>query len=190
MGKVMSEKKYKKYNIIYADPPWNYKVWSKKGAGRTASSHYNVMKIEDLKLMPISVIRDLNCALFMWATYPNLLDAIELGKAWGFIYKTVAFTWVKKNKIKDSYFTGMGYYTRANAEICLLFMKGMLKRVDKGVPQIIDAKIREHSRKPDEARDRIVRLFGDLPRIELFARETFSGWDVYGNETEKFNNEL
>jgi N6-adenosine-specific RNA methylase IME4 len=102
--------------------------------------------------------------------------------SWGFEYKTVAFTWVKKNKKSDSWFWGMGNWTRANAEVCLLATKGKPKRISAAVHSIISTPVRKHSQKPDEARDRIVQLLGDLPRIELFAREETAGWDVWGDE--------
>jgi len=127
----------------------------------------------------------------MWATFPCLREAFELAEAWGFTYKTVAFTWIKKNKSNDKLFVGMGYYTRANAEIVLLFTKGSpLKRLSRNVEQVLISKRGSHSKKPIEIRERIVRLFGDLPRVELFARDgggffsnrEFEGWDVFGNE--------
>ncbi len=105
-------------------------------------------------------------------------------KAWGFEYKTNAFTWVKKNKVADSLFWGMGRLTRSNAEVCLLAVKGKPKRVGMGVHSVIEAKIMKHSRKPQEARDRILKLCGDLPRLEMFAREVPKGWDIWGNEVE------
>jgi len=187
----------KKYQIIYADPPWQFKVWSKKGEGRSAEIYYKTQGIDYLKSINIDTIADKDCALFMWATFPCLKDAIQLGESWGFEYKTVAFTWVKKNKKSDSPFVGMGYYTRANAEIVLLFTKGKpLTRINKDVQQVIFedeviySEIGKHSQKPHEVRERIVRLFGDLPRIELFARSRegffpdyeYEGWDVYGNQ--------
>src|SRR5438105_945146 len=182
----------KKYQIIYADPPWQFKVWSKKGEGRSAEIYYKTQGIDYLKSINIDTIADKDCALFMWATFPCLKDAIQLGESWGFEYKTVAFTWVKKNKKSDSPFVGMGYYTRANAEIVLLFTKGKpLTRINKDVQQVIFedeviySEIGKHSQKPHEVRERIVRLFGDLPRIELFARSRegffpdyeYEGWD-------------
>lgn len=180
----------KKYNIIYADPAWTYRVWSKKGAGRTASAHYTVSSLDEMKELPIQNIYEDDSVLFMWATYPNLKEALELGEAWGFEYKTVAFTWIKRNKKSNGFFVGMGYYTRANAEICLLFTRGkVLPRQSKSVRQICSARIRNHSQKPDEIRGRIVALFGDLPRIELFARQSVPGWDTWGNEVTKFDNE-
>jgi len=173
----------KKYNIIYADPPWDYKVWSKKGKGRSAESHYNTMNKEDIQSLPIQTICKNDVVLFLWVTPPCLIEGIELIEKWGFIYKTIAFTWIKKNKVANSLFWGMGYYTRANAELCLLATKGnILKRKSRSVHQVIISRIREHSKKPDEARKNIVKLFGDLPRIELFARQKTEGWDVWGNE--------
>lgn len=131
----------------------------------------------------IDKISNENCVLFLWVTAPCLLEGLELINSWGFTYKTIGFTWIKTNKKNDSLFWGMGYYTRANTELCLLATKGKpLKRISKSVHQVVMSKIREHSRKPDEVRDRIVKLFDDLPRIELFARQQVDGWDCWGNE--------
>lgn len=174
----------KKYNIIYADPPWAYRTYSKKGQGRSAESHYPTMNIEDIKALPVGELADKDCALFLWITFPCLYEALEVLEAWGFSYKTVAFVWVKQNRKNDDLFTGMGYWTRANAEICILATKGHPRRVNAGVRQVILSHVEEHSKKPDEARDRIVQLMGDLPRIELFARQSPEGWDVWGNEVE------
>lgn len=178
----------KKYNIIYADPPWSYNVWSKPTKHkRSAESHYKTISLANIESMPINKIADENCILFLWVTAPCLIEGIELIKKWGFNYKTIGFTWIKENKKSDTLFWGMGYYTRANAELCLLATKGKtLPRKSHAVHQVIISKIREHSRKPDEARERIVELFGDLPRIELFARNESEGWDTFGNETNKF----
>lgn len=178
----------KKYQIIYCDPPWKYKLENLRGG---ANNHYKTEDLIDIKDLNIQDISEKNCCLLMWATYPQLVEALDLGKSWGFDYKTVAFTWVKKNTKSNSNFVGMGYYTRSNAEICLLFTKGNpLKRASKAVQQIIEHKIGKHSQKPHEARKRIVQLFGDIPRVELFARERegmfgmdeYEGWDVFGNE--------
>lgn len=180
----------KKYDVIYADPPWHFKVWSKKGAGRSAENHYLTQSGEFLKGMKIQTLCKPNCVLLMWATFPCLEQALELGKSWGFTYKTVAFTWVKANKSNDRIFAGMGYYTRANAEIVLLFTKGKpITRHAKDVPQVLISSRGKHSEKPDEIRKRIVRLFGEVDRLELFARQgssenIFEGWDVFGNEVD------
>ena len=172
----------KKYNIIYADPAWSYKVWSKKGQGRSAEHHYSTMNIDDIKNLPIQDIADDNCILFIWVTFPLLKDSFDVIESWGFTYKTVGFTWVKKNKKTDSWFWGMGHWTRANAELCLIATKGTIKRQSASVHQVIDTPIERHSKKPDIVRDKIVELVGDLPRIELFARQTAKGWDSWGNE--------
>ena len=172
----------KKYNVIYADPPWSYKVWSKKGAGRSAESHYPTMSIEAIKALPVSRIAAGDCALFLWATFPQLPEALRLIHAWGFRYKTVAFVWLKRNRKSPSWFYGMGYWTRSNAEICLLAVKGKPKRQNAGIHQLIVSPVEQHSKKPDIVRDKIVALAGDVPRIELFARQAAPGWDVWGNE--------
>ena len=173
----------KKYAVIYADPPWAYQVWSKKGKGRSAESHYPTMPKEDIQNLPVASICKQDSVLFLWVTAPCLIEGIELIKAWGFTYKTVAFTWVKQNKKSDSLFLGMGYYTRANAEYCLLATRGkVLERKSHSVSSAVLSHIERHSKKPDEVRERIVELFGDVPRIELFAREYANGWDCWGNE--------
>ena len=168
----------KKYQIIYADPPWQYKVWSKKGKGRSAESHYKTMKIDDIINLKyfIDSISDENCILFIWITYPCLKEALKVIDAWGFKYKTCGFTWIKRNKKSNSWFWGMGYWTRANSELCLIATKGNIKRISKSVHQIIDTPIEEHSKKPDIVREKIVELIGDLPRIELFARKKVDGF--------------
>tara|TARA_Y100001951_G_scaffold34559_1_gene27230 strand:- start:46 stop:591 length:546 start_codon:yes stop_codon:yes gene_type:complete len=171
-----------KYNIIYADPPYSFKSYSKKGESRSAKQHYSCMGFNDICNLPVNDIADLDCVLFLWVTDPFLEKSFELIKRWNFQFKTVAFTWVKTTKI-NNFFMGLGYWTRANPEMCLLATKGNPKRISKNVKQLIIDKRREHSRKPDCVRDRIIELCGDLPRIELFARPPFvKGWDHYGNE--------
>ena len=173
-----------KYDIIYADPPWRFNVWSRKtGLERSADSHYQTMTKADIENLPIPNITAKNAVLFLWVTYPCLEQGLELIKKWGFTYKTCAFSWVKLNKKSKTPFVGMGYYTRANNEICLLATKGKpLKRINRAVQQLVMTPIEEHSKKPGEVRERIVKLFGDLPRIELFARQYAEGWDCWGNE--------
>jgi N6-adenosine-specific RNA methylase IME4 len=172
-----------KYSIIYADPPWTY--MDKASAGnRGAFYKYDLMDDNDIYSIPVSEIADDDCILFIWATFPKIAEALETIKAWGFTYKTVAFTWVKTNKKSDSLFWGMGRWTRSNAEVCLLATKGKPKRINAGVHSVVMSPIGRHSAKPAEVRDRIVSLVGDLPRIELFARSASDGWDVWGNEIE------
>ena len=170
------------YSIIYADPPWNFKAWGKQGK-KAPQNHYVCMTDDDIYNLPVSSLAAENCALFMWATYPLLQEGLETIKRWGFTYRTVAFTWVKTTK-NEKYHMGLGYWTRANPEICLLATKGVIKRVNAGVRNLQIHQVREHSRKPDEVRSEIIKLMGDLPRIELFARQQISGWDVFGNEVE------
>lgn len=172
----------KKYQVIYADPPWAYRVWSKKASGRSAESHYPTMSMEEIENLPVWELADENCALFLWITFPLLKEIWRVVKAWGFTYKTVAFVWIKQNKKADSLFWGMGYWTRANAEICILATKGSPKRYSRRVHQVLITHIEEHSKKPEEARNRIEQLMGDVPRVELFARRETPGWDVWGNE--------
>lgn len=145
------------------------------------------MSKKEIQDLPVSDWCNDNAVLFLWVTYPCLEEGMELIKKWGFTYKTCAFSWVKMNKIKPTPFIGMGYYTRANNEICLLATRGKpLERISRSVQQIVMEPLREHSRKPDCVRDRIVELFGDRPRLEMFARTSSEDWDVFGNETEKF----
>ena len=174
----------KKYSIIYADPPWRYEVYSKKGLGRSAESHYPTMELEDIQALPVGELADTDCILFMWTTIPLLKDCFSVMKAWGFEYKTVGFVWIKQNRKSDSLFWGMGHWTRANAEFCMLATKGRPKRKSAGVHQVIISHIEEHSKKPDIVRHRIIELVGDLPRVELFAREKADGWDAWGNEVD------
>ena len=142
------------------------------------------MSIEEIKALPVWELADKDCVLFLWATYPLLPEALEVIRAWGFTFKTVAFTWIKLAPRENSIFWGLGYWTRANAEICLLATKGQPRRRSNNVHQVIISHVEEHSKKPDEARRRIVALLGDVPRVELFARQAAPGWDVWGNEVQ------
>lgn len=172
----------KKYGVILCDPPWAYRVWSGKGLGRTAESHYPTMGLDALRALPVGELAAKDCALFLWVTFPTLRDAFSVLDAWGFTYKTVAFVWVKQNRRTPSLFWGLGHWTRANVELCLLAVRGSPRRQSAAVHQVILSPVEEHSKKPDAVRDRIVALLGDLPRVELFARQTAPGWDVWGNE--------
>ena len=140
------------------------------------------MSIEELCTLPVSEIAEKDCVLFLWATFPQLKEALQLIEAWGFQYKTVAFVWLKTNKKVGTWFYGLGFWTRGNAEICLLATKGHPKRQAKNVHQLIISPIEAHSKKPDIAREKITALMGDLPKIELFARKESPGWDIWGNE--------
>jgi N6-adenosine-specific RNA methylase IME4 len=178
----------KKFSVIYADPPWEFKVYSGKGKQRSAERYYDTASLGDIKALPIGNLAESNCALFLWCVMPELPGALNVIHAWGFEYKTVAFVWVKTNE-NDTFIDregaglhwGMGYWTRANVELCLLATKGAPKRLDKGVHQVIVSPVGEHSRKPDEVQVRIERLL-EGPYLELFGRRTTPQWTVWGNQ--------
>lgn len=206
------------YDLIYCDPPWHWKPRSPKGEDRSAKNHYNVMSLEDIKRLPIPSIAADPSALVMWVIDPMLPQALELASAWGYKYATVLFYWVKTTKkspvrfiqnklwfedlihITDSllgstvFFTGLGYYTRANPEQAWIFTReknpylgirgGGLRVRDHSVPRLIVEPVGKHSQKPEEARIRLEKLFGDVRRVELFARSRRPGWDVFGNQVE------
>lgn len=173
----------KKYSIIYADPPWNGLGWNNGSGKKCPANHYEVQDLTWIKSLPVKSITSENCALFLWVTFPNLPAGLEVIEAWGFRYATCAFTWIKTTKT-GKFFFGLGNYTRANAEICLLGTKGSMQKEVKShaVPQLVVSPIESHSKKPDIIRDKIRELFGDISRIELFARQKVMGWDVWGNE--------
>lgn len=177
-GVVDIQQTDRKYNIIYADPPWRY--W--ESGNKNQALHYTTMTIDDICDLPVKNIADDDCVLFLWVTYPVLQDAFKVIDAWGFKYSTAAFVWVKKNKHQDTPFIGCGAWTRANSELCLLATKGNVMRLDASVSQVIESPIEEHSKKPDVTRELITRLVGELPRVELFCRHPAVGWDVWGNE--------
>jgi len=175
-----------KYNIIYADPPWKYNsrnnINTRFGGG--VFNKYSLMTMEEIKSLPISNLAEENCVLFLWCTFPYLDKQIKLFDYWGFRYCTLGFSWIKTNSKNGKPFFGVGYYAKSNCEICLMGMKGQLKPISNKVSSVIISPRREHSKKPDEVRNKIVELFGDLPRIELFAREKVEGWASWGNEIE------
>jgi site-specific DNA-methyltransferase (adenine-specific) len=171
----------KKYQIIYADPPWSY---ADQGCQGTMANHYKGMKIEDICNLSVEGICDDNCVLFLWVTFPMLKEGLKVIEDWGFKYKTIAFNWIKKNKGDCGYFFGLGRWTRGNSEVCLLATKGKPHRVSCAIGQLVFEPLTKHSKKPAIIRDRIVELMGNLPRIELFARQKTEGWDVWGNEVE------
>jgi len=171
----------KKYTVIYADPSWDYRDKALAGK-RGASCKYPTLTIDELCQLPVKDITKENAFLFLWTTFPLLEECFEVIKAWGFIYKTIGFVWIKTNKLNGQLFTGMGNYTRSNAEICLLATKGKVKRINAAVHSVIISPIQIHSKKPNETRRRIVSLVGDVSRIELFSRHKIAGWDCWGNE--------
>lgn len=176
------------FNVIYADPPWAFETYTggKGTPHRSAEDHYSTVDTATLAELPVADVAGKDCALFMWTVDSHLPDAIALAAAWGFKFKTIAFIWVKTTKDGTRPRIGMGYWTRKQAEVCLLFTRGSPRRYGKGVRQIIEAPRREHSRKPDETYERIEALV-DGPGLELFARgNPRPGWTAWGNEVGKF----
>lgn len=172
-----------KFKALYIDPPWAYKVYSKKGQESSAENHYHTMTAEDIYSLDIAGIAHKDCVLFLWVTFPCLLEGLEAIGRWGFTYKTLGFCWVKHNRRQtDKWFWGLGFWTRANPELCLIATKGRPKRVSAAVHSVVDTPVERHSKKPDEVRRRIVELLGDVPRAELFARQKYDGWVCLGNE--------
>lgn len=171
----------KKYNLIYADPPWSYRDKCHSGQ-RGAGYKYQTMNLDDICALPIRHIAADDCLLAMWWVAPMPMEALAVVTAWGFTLKTMCgFTWAKTTKNGHRHF-GMGNWTRANAESCLFAVRGKPKRASAAVSQLISAQVGKHSAKPEDGRDRLVALMGDIPRIELFARTATPGWDVWGNE--------
>jgi N6-adenosine-specific RNA methylase IME4 len=188
------------FKVIYADPPWNFAAWSHRGEGKGASQHYDCMKLSDICTLQVDgrivhEIADDDAALFLWVVQPMLPEALQVMQAWGFSFRTVAFYWVKMaqnwtDDIQGSLLparlsprVGLGYHTRSGAEQCWLGIRGNgYTRINQDVEQVLHAPLREHSRKPDEIAERIVRLVGDVPRIELFARKSRPGWYVWGDQ--------
>jgi N6-adenosine-specific RNA methylase IME4 len=175
------------FSCILADPPWAFKTYTggKGTPHRSAEDHYVTTDTVDLAQIPVASVAAKDCALFMWVVDSHIAESIELGRAWGFEFKTRAFTWRKLTSTGIAKI-GMGYWTRKQTELCFLFTRGKPKRLDMGVREIIDAQRREHSRKPDETYERIERLVGG-PYLELFARQSRPGWSSWGNETSKFD---
>jgi len=180
----------KKYQVIYADPPWHYerqidKVIKSPSSRVDAKSVYPTMKKDEIAALPIASLTDKDAACFMWTTDHHLPEAMEILKSWGFTYKTVGFVWVKKTKHGNSAMV-MGPWTNKGAELCLFATKGaMTKHIGSHkIAQVIEAERTTHSKKPQEAADRIVEMFPNSSRIELFARDAKSGWDVWGNEVQ------
>ena len=169
----------KKFNIIYADPAWDY--W--EGGEKNQSLHYKTMTIDEICSLPVKNISDDNCILFLWVTYPILFNAVRVIESWGFKYSTCGFVWVKRNKNTDGWFFGNGAWTRANSELCLIATKGSIVRMNASISQVLDDRIMEHSQKPIRVRKLITELVGELPRIELFSRcKDQDGWFNWGNK--------
>ena len=170
----------RKFSIVYADPPWDYAGQRQHRGSASelsggAETHYPTVDARELAELPVERIAADDCLLFMWSSSPHLDQAIELGKAWGFRWATVAFVWDKR-KINP------GYYTMSQCELCLVFKKGRIPRPRgaRNIRQLVSIERTEHSRKPDEVRRRIDALFPDQAKIELFARTRAPGWVAWG----------
>lgn len=174
-----------RFGVIYADPPWEFKVYSGRGKQRSAERHYDVSSLDAIKALPVEALAAKDCALLLWGVWPELPGALDVIRAWGFEFKTLGFVWIKTvSPQNDSLFTGMGYWSRANSEPLLLATRGSPTRVAMDVHQIIMSPVGGHSEKPVEARRRIERLLLG-PYLELFARGTTPGWSAWGNEIEQ-----
>jgi N6-adenosine-specific RNA methylase IME4 len=171
----------RRFPVIYADPAWTFEVYSGEGKQRSAERHYDTMSLNEIAALPVKELAAEHCALFLWSVWPELPGALRIIEAWGFQYKTCGFLYVKQNKSGEGLFTGMGYWTRANSEPCLLATKGSPTRIGMDVPQVILQPVGEHSEKPEETRSRIERLI-EGPYLELFGRREVDGWTVWGNE--------
>lgn len=167
------------FSVILADCPWTYSDKARSG-NRGVEYKHPCMSLKDIQALPVGQIAADDSCLFLWATWPLIREGLETIEAWGFEYKTVAFVWVKTNKIAETPFWGMGNWTRANTEICLLGIKGKPKRISASVHSVIHSPVIGQSGKPPIVRDKIVELCGDVPRIELFATEKVEGWKSLG----------
>jgi N6-adenosine-specific RNA methylase IME4/ParB-like chromosome segregation protein Spo0J len=173
----------RKYSVIYADPPWSFDAWSGAGKDRAAENHYPTMSQAEIEALSVGSLAADDCALFLWCVMPQLPEALRAIEAWGFSYKTCAFVWVKQTRDEEKFATGMGYWTRANAELCLLATRGSPQRLNADVHQVVFSPRLEHSEKPEEVAARIERLVSG-PYIELFARKNRGGWDAWGNQAQ------
>jgi len=178
------EIKYEKFKVIYADCPWSYKD-TQNGNGRgdeflSASKRYDLMTNKDIGLLDVKSVAHKDCALFLWATSPLLPEAMETIKSWGFKFKTIAFVWSKES-VHGKKIANMGRWTMGNVEICLLAVRGKIKRQTNNVRQLIEAVRTTHSSKPEEVAERIELLMGNVPMLEMFARRNRPGWVCLGN---------
>lgn len=173
------------FDVILADPPWTFTTRSPAGNKRGPEAHYRTLSLAELAALPVGALAADNCALFLWACWPSLLrDVPGVLRAWGFDYRACAFVWVKANRKGSGFFTGLGYYTRANTEPCLLAIRGKMPVAAHNVNQVIYSPVRAHSQKPDEQYSLIERLYPGRRYLELFARRRWPGWAAWGNQVE------
>lgn len=176
------------YDVILADPPWQFRAWARDESNKTSRSahaHYSTMSIADICALDVGALAAKNCALFLWCVWPSIFEFTPpLLESWGFSYRTIAWVWVKSNKENQGFVKGMGYYTRSNSEPCLLAVKGRMPVAARDVLSIIHSPRRKHSQKPEEQYEKIERLYPGRRYLELFARsaEPRPGWAYWGNE--------
>jgi len=175
-----------RYGVILADPPWRFRTWGEHNQAKSASRHYSLMTMDEMKALPVNQLATDHCALVMWAVQPMIPEAIDLMKAWGFRYKTMG-TWAKQSSTGRKWAFGTGYLFRCAAEFFVVGTLGEPVIGARDVRNLIVAPVREHSRKPDEMHANLERLFPCVARAELFARESRPGWETWGNQSTKFD---
>ncbi len=175
----------KRYDVILCDPPWQY-TGKSVSPNREVTNHYPTMPTSEICKLPINALSSDRCALFLWACWPLLPDAMKVLDAWGFEYKTLAWVWVKAKENGMGFHWGMGGYTRSNSEPCFLAFKKNreLPVKDHGIQSVIYSPVQQHSRKPDDQYRKIETLYPNMQYLELFARRSRLGWDVFGNQVE------
>lgn len=173
-----------KFDVLLVDPPWDFEVWNRDtGSGRSPSAHYNTMSLEAICALPVKELAAKNCALFLWAVWPRIFDAQKVIEAWEFTYKTLAWEWIKLNPSGVGFHLGMGYYTRANPEPCLLAVRGLMPVATRSERNLIITPVMAHSRKPDDQYRKIEALYPNRRYLELFARRRWaSHWAIWGNQ--------
>lgn len=179
------------YSVVLADPPWKFEVWSGDKArdlkgNRAAERHYPTMTFAEIRALPVGHLLRGDGVMFMWILDTHMQQALDLIKAWGLVYKKVGFIWIKTGRTTGRPILGTGYWSRNGGELCLMATTGRPHRLDKGVPQVLHAPRRQHSRKPDEFRPRIERLVRG-PYCEIFSRTDRPGWSCWGNQKGLFN---
>lgn len=173
------------YGLILADPPWRFRTWGDHGQTKSPSKHYSLMTMEQLYALPVGDLAARDCALVVWGVAPMVPHAIDLIKAWGFTFKTSG-VWAKQSKTGRIWAFGTGYVWRSASEPYFYATRGEPKSAVKDIRNLIVSPLREHSRKPERMRKDLDRMFPDVRKVELFARQPAPGWDAWGNQTEKF----
>lgn len=173
------------YGVILADPPWRFRTWGEHNQQKSASKHYSLMTTDAIKALPVNQLAAPDCMLVMWAVQPMLDQALDVMRAWGFTYKT-AGAWAKQSSTGEKWAFGTGYLLRCAAEFYVVGTLGKPTPAVRNVRNLIVSPVREHSRKPEQMRDDLDRMFPAARKCELFARSARPGWDSWGNEVDKF----